>query len=141
VLIVWLKSQYSQQQSVPDLSVFTLKFHSNFNPEKNVFSEKKKSSQKKIFLFTFFLCSFSVRTLWGFQKKKKKNFDPEKVKKRASKVAHNRPRSFYFTVQPRPTAHSPELIFHIMKFRDQTSVLLSVVSTNHKTALYFQLVC
>ena len=29
-------------------------------------------------------------------------FDPEKVKKRASKVAHNRPRPFYFTVQPRP---------------------------------------
>ena len=40
-------------------------------------------------------------------------FDPEKVKKRASKVAHNRPRPFYFTVLPRPTAHSPELIFHI----------------------------
>ena len=29
-------------------------------------------------------------------------FDPEKVKKRASKVAHIRPRPFYFTVQPRP---------------------------------------
>ena len=53
-------------------------------------------------------------------------FDPKKVKKRASKVAHNRPRPFYFTVQPRPTAHSPELIFHIMKSWDQTSVLLSV---------------
>ena len=49
------------------------------------------------------------------------------MKKRASKVAHNRPRPFYFTVQPRPMAHSPELIFHIMKSRDQTSVLLSVV--------------
>ena len=48
------------------------------------------------------------------------------MKKRASKVAHNRPRPFYFTVQPRPTAHSPELIFHIMKSWDQTSVLLSV---------------
>ena len=34
----------------------------------------------------------------------KKNFfyDPERVKKQASKVAHNRPRPFYFTVQPRP---------------------------------------
>ena len=62
-----------------------------------------------------------------FQKKIKKNFDPEKVKKQASKVAHNRPKPSYFTVQPRPTAHSPELIFHIMKSRDQTSVLLSVV--------------
>ena len=52
------------------------------------------------------------------------------MKKRASKVAHNLPRTFYFTVQPRPTAHSPELTFHIMKSRDQTSVLLSVIQTN-----------
>ena len=38
-----------------------------------------------------------------FSKKIKKNFfDPEKVKKWASKIAHNRPRPFYPTVQPRP---------------------------------------
>ena len=43
------------------------------------------------------------------------------MKKRASKVAHNRPRPFYFTVQPRPTAHSLEWIFHIIKSWDQTS--------------------
>jgi hypothetical protein len=49
------------------------------------------------------------------------------VKKQASKVAHNRPRPSFFTVQPRPTAHSPELIFHIMKSQDKTSVLLSVI--------------
>ena len=52
----------------------------------------------------------------------KKN-DPEKVKKWASKVAHNRPKPFYFTV------HGPKLIFHIMKSRDQTSVLFSVLCT------------
>ena len=46
------------------------------------------------------LCNFSVRTLQCFQKKIKKFFDPEKFKKQASKVAHHRPRSFYFTVQP-----------------------------------------
>ena len=39
--------------------------------------------------------------------KEKKNFDPEKVKKMqseklASKVAHNQPRPFFPTVQPRP---------------------------------------
>jgi hypothetical protein len=67
-----------------------------------------------------------VQTLKCFQKIKKKKFDPEKVKKLASKNAHNRPRPFNFTVQPRPTAHSPELIFHIVKSWDQTSVLLSV---------------
>ena len=37
-----------------------------------------------------------------FSKKFKKFFDPEKVKKLASKVAHNGPRPFYSTVQPRP---------------------------------------
>ena len=48
------------------------------------------------------------------------------MKKQASKVAHNRPRPSYFTVPPRSTAHSQELIFHIMKSREETSVLLSV---------------
>ena len=71
-----------------------------------------------------------MRLLECFQKILRFFFDPEKVKKRASKVAHNQPRPFYFTVQPRPTAHSPELTFHIMKSRDQTSVLLSVIQTN-----------
>ena len=52
---------------------------------------EEKFSPKKTSFFNFFKL---------FQKKKK--FDPEKVKKRASKVAHNRPRPFYFTVQPRP---------------------------------------
>ena len=37
-----------------------------------------------------------------FSKKIKFFFDPEKVKKRASEVPYNRPRPFYFTVQPRP---------------------------------------
>ena len=55
------------------------------------------------------------------------SIDPERVKKLASKVAHNWPRPFYFTVQPRPTARSPELIFHNMRSHDQTSVLLSVI--------------
>ena len=68
--------------------------------------------------------------------KKKLNFffDPEKVKKRASKVAHNRPRPLYFTVQPRPTANNPELILHIEKSRDQRSVLLSVNRIISKSA-------
>ena len=69
---------------------------------------------------------FSADAMVFSKKLKKKFFDPEKMKKQAKKVAHNRPRPFYFTVQPRPTANSPELIFHIMKSWDQTSVLLSV---------------
>ena len=66
-------------------------------------------------------------------------FDPEKVKKRASKVAHNRPKPLYFTVQPRPLAHSPELIFHVMKSRDQTSVLLSVVGLRDPSSPFFNI--
>ena len=101
-------------------------------------------------------------------------FDPEKVKKRASKVAHNQPNPFFsqsspdHSPQPRidflilnnigtrllfsltqtllfhspaqTTAHRPELIFHIMKSWDQTSVLLSVPwplinNLNHKPCL------
>ena len=60
---------------------------------------KKSGFSKKKNYFTFFLCNFSVRTLWCFQKN---FFDPEKVKKQAKKVAHNRPRPFFLTVQPRP---------------------------------------
>ena len=74
----------------------------------------------------FFYATFQCGRYGVFKKIKKNFFDPEKVKKRASKVAHNRPRPFYFTIQPRPTAHSPQLIFHIMKSWDKTSVLLSV---------------
>ena len=74
---------------------------------------------------------FSADALGFSKKKKKKNFGPEKVKKGAPKVAHNRPRPLYFTVQPRPTANSPELILHIEKSRDQRSVLLSVVIGSH----------
>ena len=53
-------------------------------------------------------------------------------KKTLKKVAHNRPKPYYSTVQPRSTAHSPKLIFHIMKSRDQRSVLLSVEASIHQ---------
>ena len=45
---------------------------------------------------------FSADTIVFSKKNFSFFFDPEKVKKRASKVAHNRSRPFYFTVQPRP---------------------------------------
>ena len=53
---------------------------------------------------------FSVDAIVFSKKSKKKFFDPEKVKKWASKVAHNWPRPFYPTVplRPQPTAHSPQ---------------------------------
>ena len=50
------------------------------------------------------------------------------------KTLKNRPQKLliigpipFFHRPAQTTAHSPELIFHIMKSRDQTSVLLSVI--------------
>ena len=45
---------------------------------------------------------FSADAMVFSKKFKKIFFDPEKVKKQASKVAHNRPRPFFPTNQPRP---------------------------------------
>ena len=69
------------------------------------------------------------------QKKLKKKIALEKLKKTLKKVAQNQPKPFYFKVQPRPTARSPKLIFHIIKSWDQRSVLLSVpcAQTNEET--------
>ena len=70
-----------------------------FSPKKNwvfhFFGLKKKLSK-------FFLSNYYATFQCGRYSIFKKIFDPEKVKKRASKVAHNRPNSFFFTVQPRP---------------------------------------
>ena len=85
------KSQIREQMSGRDLHVCTLKF---LALKKLVISLFRGQFIKKV------LCNFSVRMLQCFQKKI--FFYPEKVKKRASKVAHNRPRPFQFTVQPRP---------------------------------------
>jgi hypothetical protein len=96
--------KYSQM-SGPDLHEFTFKFLAL----KNWFFPHKKYFPKFFWLlFTFILCNFSVPTLKYFQKKFKLFFCPGNFKIRASKVAHNRPRPFYFTVQPRPqpTAHN-----------------------------------
>ena len=101
----YMVTQYSQQQSVPDLYVVTVAFLAlkKGSPKKNWFFSLFRG-QKFFFLNFFykFLCNFSVRTLWCFQKKFKIFFGLEKVKKQASKVAHNRPRPFFPTNQPRP---------------------------------------
>ena len=60
--------------SIANSSLFptSLYLHSNSTQilalKKNLFFWKKKSSPQKIIFFTFFLCNFSVRTLWCFQK-------------------------------------------------------------------------
>ena len=56
---------------------------------------------KKNFL-PFFNVTFQCGRYNLFKEKFKKVFDPGKVKKRASKIAHNWPRPFYSTVHTRP---------------------------------------
>ena len=73
-----------------------------------------------------------MRTLQYLQKKINLFFAHENIKKRASKVAHNRPQTFFFHKYGPAAQTSPELIFHIIKCREQASVLLSVVLCNQK---------
>ena len=54
-------------------------------------------------------------------------FAHENMKNGPQKLLIIGPNPFFQQSSPaKTTAHSPELIFHIMKSRDQTSVLLSV---------------
>ena len=61
-----------------------------FNPKKTVYFH---FSGSKNFFFNLFYIKGIMQLF---------SADPEKVKKQASKVAHNWPKPFYFTVQPRP---------------------------------------
>ena len=87
--------------SGPDLHVFTLK-------------KKFTCSGSNFFSFNFLYYA----TFQCFQNNFKIFFGLEK--------AHNRPNPFFHS-PAQTTAHSPELIFQIMKSWEQTSVLLSVI--------------
>ena len=67
-----------------------------------------------------------MRTLQYFQKIFELIFAHKYLKKRASKVAHNLPKPFFHS-PAQPTAHSPELIFHIINMAQDSSVSLSVI--------------
>ena len=71
----------------------------------------------------FFYATFQCGCFNVFKKKFVFVFSHKKLKKPPSKVAHNRPKPFISQSSP---AHGPELIFHIIKCREQASVLLSV---------------
>ena len=90
----WPKPQNSQQKSVPDLHVVTVAF---LALKKMFFL--KKNIHPNFFFFTFFQCNFSVQTLQCFQFF---FFCPWKTEKTTQKVAQNRPRPLFPTVQPRP---------------------------------------
>jgi hypothetical protein len=89
--------QIREETLVPDLYVLTV--------ESAAYIKKRLKREKKI---NFILCNFSVRTLQCKKNFKKYFFAHEKLKKPPKKVAHNRPKPFYFTVQPRtqPTAQN-----------------------------------
>ena len=85
--------------SGPDLYVLTVGF---LALKKTGFYEKKFFPKKNFIFLPFFNATFQ----WGrynvLKKILKGFFDPEKVKKLALKLAHNWPRTFFPTVQPRP---------------------------------------
>ena len=87
--------------------------------------KKKKFPTKNIFFYLYLMQLFSADAIVLFFKT---NFifflTMKKWKNGPQKLLIIGPTPFFFTVQPRP--HSPELIFHIMKSWDLTSVLLSV---------------
>ena len=72
----------------------------------SLFRTQKKNF--KIFLSNHY-ATFQCGRYSVFKKILKKNFDPEKVKKRASKVAYNRPKSAQTVFNPQSSpGHSPQ---------------------------------
>ena len=61
-----------------------------------------------------------------FTKRIKKNFWPAKSEKTGLKIYSLSAQTLLSHSPAQTTAHSPELIFHIMKVRNQASTLLSV---------------
>ena len=83
----------------------------------------KKGQKHEIFFLPFFYATFQCGRYNILKKKINLFFPHENIKKRVSKVAHNRPQTFFFTVSTGPAAQtSPELIFHIMILNTDTSV-------------------
>jgi hypothetical protein len=93
--------------------------------------KKRKKQRKKIPPQKNFVYLFSMQLFSAVAKMFSDFFflfAHKKLKKPFIKVAHNRPKPFISQSSPaQPTAHSPELIFHIIKCREQASVLLSAL--------------
>ena len=63
--------------SIANSSLFPTSLYKHSNSTQILALKKMVFLKKKIYFFTFFLCNFSVRTLWCFQKKFKIFFEPE----------------------------------------------------------------
>ena len=93
--------------SIANSSLFPTFMYLHLNSTKILALKKPFFSLFRVQIYLLFFCKKSIMQLFSadasaFKKKLNSFFDHEKVKKRASKDAHNRPRPFYFTVQPRP---------------------------------------
>ena len=86
--------------------------------------------------FNFILCNFSVRTLQC--KKKILIFCPWKIEKTSQKSCSESTQTPFSHGPAQASAHSPKLISHFMKFRDQTSVLLFVLKVNLLFVMKFE---
>ena len=62
---------------------------------------------------------------WGGGVKNLPNLPTDSTKKLPSKVAHNRPQTFFSCTGPAAQT-SPELIFHVIDMSQDASVLLSL---------------
>ena len=84
---------------------------------------------------------FSADAMVFSKKLKKKNFDPKKVKKRASKVAHNWPRPFF---PQSSSGHSPQSKidspYHEISGPDICSLICEVMQPISNLPLYITLV-
>ena len=86
----------SQQRTDLRVLVLTLKY---LAPQKTGYSPVKSTSLNCFDFFLRLFYNFSVGTLQYFQKKKNYILS---IKKRASKVAHNRPQTVYTITAPLP---------------------------------------
>ena len=103
--------------------VSTFMFYTQvFSPKKTGFPPIKNAFHFFLTFVYLYSSNFSVRTLKYFQKR---NLNRYFVHKNFKKLAQ----TLLFHSPSQTTAHSPELIFHIIKSQNQTSVLLSVSRT------------
>ena len=110
-------AQIREQILVPDLYVLTV--------ESVAYKKRLKREKKNLTLFhaTFQCGRYSV-----FKKKLKKHFLTRKSEKTGLKSCSESAQTLLLHSPAQTTAHIPELIFYVMKSRDQTSVLLSMTS-------------
>ena len=116
--IKYMRFVLGRNHSIANSSLFLtfMYLHSNFN-----FSPKIKQFFHFFGFIKFkkiYLCKKGIMQLFSADAIvfSKKILTPKKWKKQASKVAHNGPRPFFFTVQPRPQPTAQNWFFILCNF-------------------------